>query len=121
MADAPTRATTSQVDRDLDAQSPRGGPRARLSERHRQDAALLNAGEVELAKRIEAGLYAEASAEARKRLGRSRKATWPWCVMARRRTATCWKRKPAAGGIAGQIHRVGGMPLLDLIRRVAWV
>lgn len=59
MADAPTRATTSRVDSDLDAQSP-AADLVRVYLNGIGKTALLNAaGEVELAKRIEAGLYAE--------------------------------------------------------------
>ena len=66
-------ATTSRVDNDLDAQSP-AADLVRVYLNGIGKTALLNAAdEVELAKRIEAGLYAQHLLESRKRLGDSRK------------------------------------------------
>lgn len=66
-------ATTSRVDHDLDAQSP-AADLVRVYLNGIGKTALLNAAdEVELAKRIEAGLYAKHLLETRKRLGEKRK------------------------------------------------
>ena len=66
-------ATTSRFDGDLDAQSP-AADLVRVYLNGIGKTALLNAAdEVELAKRIEAGLYAAHLLETRKRLGESRK------------------------------------------------
>src|SRR5437763_3937482 len=66
-------ATTSRVDQDLDAQSP-AADLVRVYLNGIGKTALLNAAdEVELAKRIEAGLYAKQLLETRKRLGENRK------------------------------------------------
>src|ERR1700759_64929 len=65
--------TTSRVDSDLDAQSP-AADLVRVYLNGIGKTALLNAAdEVELAKRIEAGLYAQHLLETRKRLGENRK------------------------------------------------
>src|ERR1700752_3020187 len=66
-------ATISRVDGDLDAQSP-AADLVRVYLNGIGKTALLNAAdEVDLAKRIEAGLYAAHLLETRKRLGESRK------------------------------------------------
>ena len=52
---------------------PSGRPRARVPERHRKTALLTAADEVELAKRIEAGLYAQHLLRTRKRMSENRK------------------------------------------------
>src|SRR5579875_1711798 len=66
-------ATTSRVDSDLDAQSP-AADLVRVYLNGIGKTALLNAAdEVELAKRIEAGLYAQHLLDTRKRLGENRK------------------------------------------------
>ena len=63
----------SRFERDLDAQSP-AADLVRVYLNGIGKTALLNAAdEVELAKRIEAGLYAEHLLETRKRLGENRK------------------------------------------------
>jgi RNA polymerase nonessential primary-like sigma factor len=64
---------TTRRDRDLDAQSP-AADLVRVYLNGIGKTALLNAAdEVELAKRIEAGLYAKHLLETRKRLGENRK------------------------------------------------
>src|SRR2546423_8148621 len=66
-------ATTTRVDHDLDAQSP-AADLVRVYWNGIGKTAWLNAAdEVELAKRIEAGLYAKHLLETRKRLGENRK------------------------------------------------
>src|SRR5215207_4461055 len=66
-------ATTTRVDQDLDAQSP-AADLVRVYLNGIGKTALLNAAdEVELAKRIEAGLYAQNLLATRKRLGENRK------------------------------------------------
>src|SRR6201989_3026529 len=66
-------ATTTRVDHDLDAQSP-AADLVRVYLNGIGKTALLSAAdEVELAKRIEAGLYAQHLLETRKRLGENRK------------------------------------------------
>src|SRR6202045_1703139 len=66
-------ATNTRVDTDLDAQSP-AADLVRVYLNGIGKTALLNAAdEVELAKRIETGLYAQHLLETRKRLGESRK------------------------------------------------
>src|ERR1700686_528322 len=66
-------ATNTRVDTDLDAQSP-AADLVRVYLNGIGKTALLNAAdEVELAKRIEVGLYAQNLLETRKRLGENRK------------------------------------------------
>ncbi len=86
-------ATTSRIDGDLDAQSP-AADLVRVYLNGIGKTALLNAAdEVELAKRIEAGLYAQHLLETRKRLGENRKRDLrPSSATARRPGATCWRR-----------------------------
>src|ERR1700733_8037896 len=65
--------TTTRVDTDLDAQSP-AADLVRVYLNGIGKTALLNAAdEVELAKRIETGLYAQHLLDTRKRLGEARK------------------------------------------------
>src|SRR6201992_2322917 len=67
------KANTIRIDGDLDAQSP-AADLVRVYLNGIGKTALLNAAdEVELAKRIEAGLYAKHLLETRKRLGETRK------------------------------------------------
>src|SRR6516225_2700796 len=73
MAEATKRATTSRVEGDLDAQSPAADLVRVYLNGIGKTALLTAADEVELAKRIEAGLYAEHLLETRKRLGENRK------------------------------------------------
>ena len=64
-------ATTRPIDNDLDAQSP-AADLVRVYLNGIGKTALLNAAdEVELAKRVEAGLYAQHLLETRKRSGRT--------------------------------------------------
>ena len=66
-------ATASRIDSDLDSQSP-AADLVRVYLNGIGKTALLNAAdEVELAKRIEAGLYARHLLDTRKRLGENRK------------------------------------------------
>ena len=65
--------TTSRVDSDLDAQSPAADLVRVYLNGIGKTALLTAADEVELAKRIEAGLYAQHLLETRKRLGENRK------------------------------------------------
>ncbi|EUA34491.1 sigma-70 factor, region 1.2 family protein [Mycobacterium xenopi 3993] len=85
-------ATTGRVDSDLDAQSP-AADLVRVYLNGIGKTALLNAAdEVELAKRIEAGLYAQYLLETRKRLGRTASGNWRWwSATVRRRAGICWK------------------------------
>src|ERR1700727_1292471 len=70
---AMANATTSRFDGDLDAQSP-AADLVRVYLNGIGKTALLNAAdEVELAKRIETGLYAQHLLATRKRLGENRK------------------------------------------------
>src|SRR5258708_27442894 len=70
---AMAKANTIRIDGDLDAQSP-AADLVRVYLNGIGKTALLNAAdEVELAKRIEAGLYAKHLLETRKRLGENRK------------------------------------------------
>lgn len=117
MADAPTRATTSRVDSDLDAQSP-AADLVRVYLNGIGKTALLNAaGEVELAKRIEAGLYAEHLLETRKRLGENRKRDLAAVVRdgeaARRHLLEANLRLVVS---LAKRYTGRGMPLLDLIQ-----
>src|SRR6202165_6190723 len=66
-------ATTSRVDRDLDAQSPAADLVRVYLNGIGKTALLTAADEVELAKRVETGLYAQHLLETRKRLGETRK------------------------------------------------
>src|SRR3977135_1406626 len=66
-------ATTTRVDSDLDAQSPAADLVRVYLNGIGKTALLTAADEVELAKRIEAGLYAEHLLATRKRLGENRK------------------------------------------------
>src|ERR1700761_1353975 len=70
---AMANATTSRVDSDLDAQSPAADLVRVYLNGIGKTALLTAADEVELAKRIEAGLYAAHLLDTRKRLGENRK------------------------------------------------
>ena len=101
------QATTSRFDGDLDAQSP-AADLVRVYLNGIGKTALLNAaGEVELAKRIEAGLYAEHLLETRKRLGENRKRELAAVVRDGEAGAPSPAgSEPAPGGFAGQaLHR----------------
>ena len=110
-------ATVNRVDRDLDAQSP-AADLVRVYLNGIGKTALLNAeDEVELAKRIEAGLYAQHLLQTRKRLGETRK----------RALATVVRDGQAARShlLEANLRLVvslakrytgRGMPLLDLIQ-----
>src|SRR4029079_10786789 len=110
-------ATTSRVDQDLDAQSP-AADLVRVHLNGIGKTALLTADdEVELAKRIEAGLYAKNMLDTRKRLGENRKRDLAAVVRdgeaARRhlleanlRLVVSWAKR----------YTGRGMPLLDLIQ-----
>ena len=97
-------ATASRFDPDLDAQSP-AADLVRVYLNGIGKTALLNAAdEVELAKRIEAGLYAQHLLDTRKRLGDNRKRDLARSsATARPPAATCskptfawWSRWPSA-------------------------
>src|SRR6201998_3079284 len=70
---AMANGSTSRVDSDLDAQSPAADLVRVYLNGIGKTALLTAADEVELAKRIEAGLYAGHLLETRKRLGENRK------------------------------------------------
>src|SRR5215467_6696390 len=117
MAEATKRATTSRVDGDLDAQSP-AADLVRVYLNGIGKTALLNAaGEVELAKRIEAGLYAEHLLETKKRLGDNRKRDLAAIVRdgeaARRHLLEANLRLVVS---LAKRYTGRGMPLLDLIQ-----
>ncbi len=110
-------ATTHRFDRDLDAQSP-AADLVRVYLNGIGKTALLNAaGEVELAKRIEAGLYAEHLLETRKRLGENRKRDLAAVVRdgqeARRHLLEANLRLVVS---LAKRYTGRGMPLLDLIQ-----
>ena len=86
-------ATTSRIDPDLDAQSP-AADLVRVYLNGIGKTALLNAAdEVELAKRIEAGLYAQHLLDTRKRLGENRKRDLAAVVRdGEAARAICWRR-----------------------------
>jgi len=117
MAEPTKRATTSRVDSDLDAQSP-AADLVRVYLNGIGKTALLNAaGEVELAKRIEAGLYAEHLLETRKRLGENRRRELQAVVRdgeaARRHLLEANLRLVVS---LAKRYTGRGMPLLDLIQ-----
>src|SRR3954468_9372377 len=110
-------ATTTRVDSDLDAQSP-AADLVRVYLNGIGKTALLNAAdEVELAKRIEAGLYAEHLLETRKRLGENRKRDLAAVVRdgqaARRHLLEANLRLVVS---LAKRYTGRGMPLLDLIQ-----
>src|ERR1700744_6502960 len=110
-------ASTSRFDGDLDAQSP-AADLVRVYLNGIGKTALLNAaGEVELAKRIEAGLYAEHLLETRKRLGENRKRDLAAVVRdgeaARRHLLEANLRLVVS---LAKRYTGRGMPLLDLIQ-----
>ncbi len=100
-------ATTSRIDQDLDAQSP-AADLVRVYLNGIGKTALLNAAdEVELAKRIEAGLYAAAPARHPQAPGREPQAGSGRRGARRRGRAPASARsEPASGGVTGQaLHR----------------
>src|SRR6266404_5935168 len=110
-------ATTTRVDHDLDAQSP-AADLVRVYLNGIGKTALLNAAdEVELAKRIEAGLYAEHLLGTRKRLGENRKRDLATVVRdgqaARRHLLEANLRLVVS---LAKRYTGRGMPLLDLIQ-----
>src|SRR5436190_7793258 len=110
-------ATTARIDHDLDAQSP-AADLVRVYLNGIGKTALLNAAnEVELAKRIEAGLYAAHLLETRKRLGENRKRDLAAVVRdgeaARRHLLEANLRLVVS---LAKRYTGRGMPLLDLIQ-----
>ncbi len=110
-------ATIPGVDSDLDAQSP-AADLVRVYLNGIGKTALLTAeGEVELAKRIETGLYAQHLLETRKRLSDSRKSDLAVVVRdgqaARRHLLEANLRLVVS---LAKRHAGRGMPLLDLIQ-----
>src|SRR5579875_3242437 len=110
-------ATTSRVDSDLDAQSP-AADLVRVYLNGIGKTALLNAAdEVELAKRIEAGLYAQHLLNTRKRLGENRKRD----LAAIARDGEAARRHLLEANLRlvvslAKRYTGRGMPLLDLIQ-----
>src|SRR5215470_4014640 len=114
---AMANATTSRFDGDLDAQSP-AADLVRVYLNGIGKTALLNAAdEVELAKRIEAGLYAQHLLDTRKRLGENRKRDLAAVVRdgaaARRHLLEANLRLVVS---LAKRYTGRGMPLLDLIQ-----
>ena len=110
-------ATATRVDSDLDAQSP-AADLVRVYLNGIGKTALLNAAdEVELAKRIEAGLYAQHLLDTRKRLGENRKRDLAMVVRdgqaARRHLLEANLRLVVS---LAKRYTGRGMPLLDLIQ-----
>src|SRR6187200_2377636 len=110
-------AAISRIDHDLDAQSP-AADLVRVYLNGIGKTALLNAAdEVELAKRIEAGLYAQHLLETRKRLGENRKRDLAAVVRdgeaARRHLLEANLRLVVS---LAKRYTGRGMPLLDLIQ-----
>src|ERR1051325_5758451 len=110
-------ATTTRIDSDLDAQSP-AADLVRVYLNGIGKTALLNAAdEVELAKRIEAGLYAAHLLDTRKRLGENRKRDLAAVVRdgeaARRHLLEANLRLVVS---LAKRYTGRGMPLLDLIQ-----
>src|SRR5580765_403804 len=110
-------AAATRVDTDLDAQSP-AADLVRVYLNGIGKTALLNAAdEVELAKRIEAGLYAQHLLDTRKRLGESRKRDLAAVVRdgeaARRHLLEANLRLVVS---LAKRYTGRGMPLLDLIQ-----
>src|SRR3982751_727424 len=110
-------ATTTRIDSDLDAQSP-AADLVRVYLNGIGKTALLNAAdEVELAKRIEAGLYAQHLLATKKRLGENRKRELAAVVRdgeaARRHLLEANLRLVVS---LAKRYPGRGMPLLDLIQ-----
>src|SRR6478672_1407768 len=110
-------ATASRIDSDLDAQSP-AADLVRVYLNGIGKTALLNAAdEVELAKRIEAGLYAKYVLDTKKRLGDTRKRELAAVVRdgeaARRHLLEANLRLVVS---LAKRYTGRGMPLLDLIQ-----
>src|SRR5436853_3341768 len=117
MAQPTSRAITGRFDGDLDAQSP-AADLVRVYLNGIGKTALLNAAdEVELAKRIEAGLYAAHLLATRKRLGENRKRDLAAVVRdgeaARRHLLEANLRLVVS---LAKRYTGRGMPLLDLIQ-----
>ena len=112
-----TNATTARVDRDLDAQSPAADLVRVYLDRIGKVALLTAEGEVELAKRMEAGVYAQHLLETRKRLSDSHKRDLAMVVRdgqaARRHLLEANLRLVVS---LAKRHTGRGMPLLDLIQ-----
>ena len=110
-------ATTSQVERNLDAQSPAADLVRVYLNGIGKTALLTAADEVELAKRIETGLYAQHLLETRKRLGETRKRELAMVVRdgdaARRHLLEANLRLVVS---LAKRYTGRGMPLLDLIQ-----
>ena len=112
-------ATTTRIDSDLDAQSP-AADLVRVYLNCIGKTALLSAeDEVELAKRIEAGLYAQHLLQTRKRLGENRKRDLSIIVRdgqaARRHLLEANLRLVVS---LAKRYTGRGMPLLDIIDRL---
>src|SRR4029077_14457200 len=110
-------ATTTRIDSDLDAQSP-AADLVRVYLNGIGKTALLNAAdEVELAKRIETGLYAQHLLDTRKRLGENRKRDLAAVIRdgeaARRHLLEANLRLVVS---LAKRYTGRGMPLLDLIQ-----
>src|SRR3979490_170807 len=110
-------ATTTRVDTDLDAQSPAADLVRVYLNGIGKTALLTAADEVELAKRIETGLYAQHLLETRKRLGETRKRELAMVVRdggaARRHLLEANLRLVVS---LAKRYTGRGMPLLDLIQ-----
>jgi RNA polymerase nonessential primary-like sigma factor len=110
-------ASTTRVDSDLDAQSPAADLVRVYLNGIGKTALLTAADEVELAKRIEAGLYAQHLLETRKRLSESRKRELAVVVRdgqaARRHLLEANLRLVVS---LAKRYTGRGMPLLDLIQ-----
>src|ERR1044071_2982850 len=110
-------ATTARIDSDLDAQSP-AADLVRVYLNGIGKTALLNAAdEVELAKRIEAGLYARRVRDTRRRLGEAKRRDRAAVVRdgdaARRHLLEANLRLVVS---LAKRYTGRGMPLLDLIQ-----
>src|SRR6201992_1821431 len=114
---AMANANTIRIDGDLDAQSP-AADLVRVYLNGIGKTALLNAAdEVELAKRIEAGLYAQHLLETRKRLGENRKRDLAAVVRDGQAAKNPLREANRRVGVSLAKRYTGrGMPLLDLIQ-----
>ncbi len=111
-------ATTSRIDSDLDAQSP-AADLVRVYLNGIGKTALLTAeDEVELAKRIEAGLFAQHLLETKKRLSENRKRDLAIIVRDGQaaRSHLLEANLRLVVSLAKRYTGRGGMPLLDLIQ-----
>ena len=112
-----TTATTPRADRDLDAQSPAADLVRVYLDRIGKVALLTAEGEVELAKRIEAGVYAQHLLDMRKRLSANRRRDL--AMVARDGQAARQHLLEANLRLVVSLakrHTGRGMPLLDLIQ-----